>query len=397
MKTTSVLQDGSTGVRSRGLLLTLLTAFCIVIASMPAVAQVVDEDLSQEDAELLLQDDAFDFEAEFSQEYFDSELYFDTTNPAWQWQNPTPTGNHLFSVDALHADSMMAVGRSARSCERAPGVRLGTPSTLPAVSPAHCLRWIWLPPISYAVGTNGPLSRRPTAASQVAQSSFTSRPLFSVHFNPSTGWLVGGAGTVRYTIDGGSTWLSLILPTTRRLNDVTFATANRGWIVGDSGTVYATVNGGATWSAQASGTTRHLNAVWFVDSLLGYAVGQQGTVIATSNGGSTWLSFPSLSSRLLTDVQFVSPSTGYTVGESGRIFKTTNAGGVWTPLSSGTIRSLSSVRFVSPTTGWVVGSFGQIYRTTDAGATWAKIHRETVVASYLNAVHFDPMNGGPSA
>ena len=58
-----------------------------------------------------------------------------------------------------------------------------------------------------------------------------------------------------------------------------FIDAATGYIVGAAGVIRKTVNGGLTWSQQTSPTTEELRSVCFVNSTLGYAAGANGTII----------------------------------------------------------------------------------------------------------------------
>ena len=114
----------------------------------------------------------------------------------------------------------------------------------------------------------------------------------------SNGWGVGNYGMfprrvqILKTIDGGENWTSLLdQPTIEDnfLNNIHFTDINKGWVVGDAGTVLYTVDGGTTWIPQQSGTTNNLNNVFFTDFNNGWIIGDNGTILHTSNAGVTFI------------------------------------------------------------------------------------------------------------
>ena len=63
-------------------------------------------------------------------------------------------------------------------------------------------------------------------------------------------------------------------------------------IVGEAGIVLQTANGGQQWSSQPSVTFNYLYGVSFTDANTGTAVGYEnpdGTILRTTDGGNTWL------------------------------------------------------------------------------------------------------------
>ncbi|HHT51727.1 MAG TPA: glycosyl hydrolase, partial [Bacteroidales bacterium] len=61
------------------------------------------------------------------------------------------------------------------------------------------------------------------------------------------GYAVGGSGLILKTVDGGGHWVAQTSGTTRTLFSVHFPTVNVGYAVGEQGTILKTVNGGDTW------------------------------------------------------------------------------------------------------------------------------------------------------
>ena len=98
------------------------------------------------------------------------------------------------------------------------------------------------------------------------------------------------------------------LPQGNSLNAVAVLDSDTVTVVGAAGTILRTTDGGATWTLQTSGTTNALNAVSFVDAKTGTAVGVRGTIVRTTDGGATWTPQTSGTTETLNGVSFVDPS-----------------------------------------------------------------------------------------
>ncbi len=93
----------------------------------------------------------------------------------------------------------------------------------------------------------------------LAQETQGSVTLFDVYFSdPLTGWVVGNAGAMFQTTDGGGRWVDRTLPCSRtctRLTDllrIRFTDPKTGWIVGERGMAYHTADSGFTWEEQGA-------------------------------------------------------------------------------------------------------------------------------------------------
>ena len=90
--------------------------------------------------------------------------------------------------------------------------------------------------------------------------------LNSVKFtNSTTGWAVGGSGTILKTTNGGTIWTSQLSNTSNWLMSVHFNDQNTGWTVGDYGTILKTTDGGENWISKTSGTNSELWSVYFTN------------------------------------------------------------------------------------------------------------------------------------
>ncbi len=136
--------------------------------------------------------------------------------------------------------------------------------------------------------------------------------------NEKNGAIVGAAGTILFTDDGGFTWENATLLGDRdtKFNAVDFA-ARGGWAVGTKGRVFRSV-GVRLWRQMNSGVTANLNDVYFTSPTDGWAVGDDGVIIRTKDGGMTWTEVGSKSTHKLEKVVF-SAGRGWAVGFGGTV------------------------------------------------------------------------------
>jgi photosystem II stability/assembly factor-like uncharacterized protein len=237
----------------------------------------------------------------------------------------------------------------------------------------------------YVVGNAGVILKTSNGGdSWTKQTSNTTNDIFSVSFSSSSnGVCVGNSATVRYTTDGGSTWTTASAGTSSHLRYVYHKTADTVFLMGASGVIKKSVNGGSVWAdITSSGTSETLYGMYFTSSTTGYAVGWNGTIIKTTDGGTNWTTQTSGTSEQLASVYFINSNTGFAVGTNGKIVTTTNGGTSWSAVTSGTTDGLNYVEFYDSNNGFVYGgnatnNTGIILKTTDGGVTWTTINTGT--------------------
>ncbi len=232
-------------------------------------------------------------------------------------------------------------------------------------------------------------------------------PLAKVQFvNDSTGWAVGGNGTILKSVNGGVTWLSQTLPVefpaTESLYGCSFVDANHGWAIGGSATsarILHTDDGGATWSVQTSASQSRPTAIFFVDRYNGWICGENGTIQRTTDGGAHWALQETSITEQLVDIHFVDDNIGWAAGgkdgEVRQILHTENGGSSWTLQATGLSTStvaFGHMDFIDAETGWLVGAEGVILHTIDGGATWQQQTSNTTAE--LTSVDFVDANYG---
>jgi photosystem II stability/assembly factor-like uncharacterized protein len=154
--------------------------------------------------------------------------------------------------------------------------------------------------------------------------------IYTIYFiNVDTGY-AGCGGKIIKTINSGLDW-TICYSGTKAINSIYFVNADTGYAVGGEGLAMSTYDGGTTWSTQFLNTSRDLNSVYFGSSMIGYAVGNgdsyfEGTIFQTIDGGVNWIRQIAGTYNDLLSVCFTDNYTGYAVGTYGTILKTINNG-----------------------------------------------------------------------
>jgi photosystem II stability/assembly factor-like uncharacterized protein len=209
----------------------------------------------------------------------------------------------------------------------------------------------------------------------------------------SFGIMVGYAGMVAYTTDGGENWSPGKNTSLCRFG-LDIVDRQTAWNCGNGGHVRVSTDGGKTWQAVAnfgSSEPDQCRFLSFLDAQTGWAASPQ-LLGATTDGGTTWktLALP----KGLLNIEAISLRTateGYLLDTTGTVFVTTDGGLTWTTRSLGlagneklSIASAptAAMRFTDALHGMVVfdlmdGVFS--VRTADGGKTW---NREPVGITY---------------
>lgn len=275
--------------------------------------------------------------------------------------------------------------------------------------------------------TNGPdIQSKPRESREVKSPSFIPTPkkwklqqsgakvnLTRVHFvDAEYGWVVGEAGTIIHTTDGGMTWVEQTSNTDIGLLDVCFLDRNTGWITGGGFTdrrpysiLLYTKDGGITWEKKEATQSEALWRLRFVDAENGWRIGQDenddGLIAHTTDGGISWnysrIPKDSIDKRgsVINEADFVNAQEGWAVGDFV-IHHTLDGGATWEtqyvmnvdPLK---FYRIGSVQFLNNQIGCVSGSndgdtgyLTGIVRTTDGGKSWTESHTQLP----LTKLHF---------
>ncbi len=181
--------------------------------------------------------------------------------------------------------------------------------------------------------------------------------------------VVGNAGVILKTIDGGEHWIVKPSGTTANLMKVQFVNATVGYAVGENGTLLKTVDGGESWTSIATGITTSLSGLTCLNANSFYISGADGVIKGTNDGGATFTDCSYLGDHNFSTIQFLNAQVGYASsynlyqqGDSTFI-KTTDGGLTWTLLPT----AATTFYFLTETIGFIKN--GTVYKTIDGGLT----------------------------
>lgn len=225
----------------------------------------------------------------------------------------------------------------------------------------------------------------------------------------STAWAVGTNGLVKYTENGGETWIDASFPEDIDLTDVDFWSSDEGWISGDGFNstsarciVYHTIDGGQNWSLDTLITpfSDYNNgfSIFAAGSGQAYWAGEKGLFYSTNDGGSNWEQLLSITvPDDIRDVCFIDTQNGWAAGVDNVIF-TTDGGITWedrSPVMEPT--SIFCIYFLDDGVfGWVAGSEGYLARTVNGGLSWTEITTGTsgiILDIAFNSAGFGVLSG----
>lgn len=350
-------------------------------------------------------------------------------NAQWELQNPLPVANNLSDVRFYNDQIGWSVGSYGAIVITTDG---GITWNVQESGVSESLKKVYIIDENtvWVSGSNGCLLYTDDAGNTWIQKTCeTSLELVDITFlNGSTGWVVGCEDynswyygnfefVIKYTQDGGDTWITQLYDTTFSLRAIHFLNENVGWAVGEKrdsmpgtdGILIKTIDGGVNWEYHLDTNFLSLGSgfrdITFTEPKNGWILGG-GCIFHSSDGGNTWqiqymdplgaayYHFSKISFADSLNGLIAGSVNAGSAGSAPIVFKTINGGNFWEeqafwlPFSS-----FSGSWMISPDTSFVVGSLGRIAKTTDGGATW-DFYCETTTFLSFNDVHFiDSLHG----
>ena len=220
---------------------------------------------------------------------------------------------------------------------------------------------------------------------ELAVTSGTSYRISAIDFvDPTTGWIVadyaGGEYSILHTDDGGATWTrQLTQLNTGRGHYLKFfdAAAGVSGVIGTAGQLYRTVDGGVSWMELPVPDAKGSVLSWsFLDSYYGWVL-MSGTsaesplpayLYRTDDGGRTWqaLGVPAPAPDQVFEANFTYFTTGWLTSANGGpyAYKTGDFGETWT-----------RVPLPAPRGGWPAGGkFMVAVQPTSEGGVAATVN-----------------------
>jgi len=206
----------------------------------------------------------------------------------------------------------------------------------------------------------------------VKQDPFIIKDYNDIYFlNADTGWIAGNAGTLLHSVNGGSSWEIINLPTNEWFSDLHFADNLTAWLVGMNGYIAKTTDGGQEWNTVSSACSSNINSIHFIDESSGWLAGDKGCLLSSNDGGDSWNILTPGTADKLRKVFFTDINNGWTVGgDASAVLKhTKNAGETWDDQDLPFDEKLFSLFFFDLYNGWV-GGYSHLFYTTDIGESW---------------------------
>jgi len=189
-------------------------------------------------------------------------------------------------------------------------------------------------------------------------------PLLDVWFkNESEGIAVGAYGMVLHTDDGGASWQywspRIDNPTSFHLNAITQVTGGALVIVGEAGQIHVSVDGGQTWELRESpyeGSLFGVIGTGGVNEILTF--GLRGTMLFSTDLGKSWRVVPNTADATLNDGVVAGDGRIILVGNSGVVLTSGNGAESFRELVRSDREGVMSVVPVSGTGLLIVGEGG---------------------------------------
>jgi photosystem II stability/assembly factor-like uncharacterized protein len=204
-------------------------------------------------------------------------------------------------------------------------------------------------------------------------------------------WAIGDGGAWSRSFDGGLTWTTGQLATSRVLRGV----AHQGTtvlVVADSGLVFRSTDNGVSFVRTVLAGTPDLKAVEMPSASVAVLVGAGETIRRSEDGGASWAPQGPGGAATLHGLRMTSELDGWAVGTAGRVLHTTDGGTNWVPVPVPTTLDL----FAVDATGlrvWAVGAYGAALRSTNGGSNWTGIPLRMELPGDLRAVHVSGAGG----
>ena len=148
---------------------------------------------------------------------------------------------------------------------------------------------------------------------------------------------------------------------------------NTGWVMGNAGTLFKTSNGGDLWFQQTvTGLSANITSMSMINSNTGWIVTSnffEGRVFKTIDSGENWIEQTPLGIRELFDIQMIDENTGYICGDAA-LKKTTNGGENWENIINPFPLAIWYSLKIENTNDVFLASSTVSMRSTNGGSDW---------------------------
>ena len=223
--------------------------------------------------------------------------------------------------------------------------------------------------------------------------------------NENFGFIAGYRRFMKMTLDGGTIWTSVTIPSTlmvsgEDITDVEFVNTTVGFVITSNGNVLKTIDQGVTWTkTQLQGGNYQIEELEFINENIGFAVGPLGQIYRTADQGVTW-TLTDTDAGILYDIRYIDGIL-YAVGSSRSLVTSSNMGVTWSAIktvSYGTGGSTFTRMYaVTKLNGQIIvaGENGDIYKSTNAeNTTWTPLYAPIFGGIVTTGFQFSNANKG---
>ncbi|HET9136988.1 MAG TPA: YCF48-related protein [Candidatus Kapabacteria bacterium] len=304
----------------------------------------------------------------------------------WRSQNPPTSAGDLTALQMINANTTYVVGEATSFIALTDSGRSWTVKT--GIAPDKKRRNQTLLGLSFIDSTTG-ITVGPGLALQTLDAANTWATIAGVSTQYTyTGVLmlskdiiilIGNAGILMRTVDGGKNWSSFPLELGVDLKSIRKVSDDFIVVTGEGGYLLFTYDSGANWTKKKMPFDNNINGIAFEDNKKAIAVGEGGYVATTIDRGSNWTSLAwdtmgFIVSTPLNAVDTRTPGHYVAVGNYNTLVYSSDGGSHWKKGSLGifltTGLNFNGVWMWDKNYGYAVGDLGALIRTTDGGATW---------------------------
>jgi len=192
-------------------------------------------------------------------------------------------------------------------------------------------------------------------------------------------WAVGQHGKIIHSTDGGKTWSRQDSGSSQHLQSIAAWSSNEAVVVGNAGTVLRTENGGASWekvSLPSDYSSSKMMRVRVFPNKVAWVVGERGTILTSQDGGLSWTAPVVRDDTTWMDIAMMG-ARGVLVGEFGQVRTTSDGGTTWSDMRTISDSTINSVGFSDPEHGIAVGTGGIAFATKNGGESWDELPKPT--------------------
>jgi photosystem II stability/assembly factor-like uncharacterized protein len=196
--------------------------------------------------------------------------------------------------------------------------------------------------------------------SQVFSAPAEQRPLLDVLARDADhAFAIGAYGAFYETADGGRTWNARkIIPDDKHLNAIADAGHGHLVIVGEAGTILLSPDGGATWSPVASPYKGSFFGVVAAGDGALVAFGLRGRIFRSTDQGASWKPVDNASVAALMGGDRLPDGALVLAGAAGSALVSRDDGRSFVPITTGTTRAFSKALLGGPNEVLLLGEAG---------------------------------------